>query len=67
MMKKVEFFYNYTAIKQGVYNKFNCGTFGASNLDGAVRGGDAFKALYKDAKEMYPDAESIDVTAFNRI
>jgi hypothetical protein len=68
-MKKQKFFYNYTANKKNGYDKFSYGIITATHDgDGDMDLIDEiFEKLKSLAKEDYPDADNINITAFNRV
>jgi hypothetical protein len=69
-MKKQKFFYNYTANKKNGYDKFNYGimsTTSDDDDDGMDLIDEVFEKVNSLAKESYPDADNINITAFNRV
>jgi hypothetical protein len=68
-MNKQHFFYNYTANKKNGYDKFCYGILTAtSDGDGDMDLIDEiFEKVKSLAKEDYPDADNINITAFNRV
>ena len=68
-MKKQKFFYNYTANKKYVYDRYCYGIMTTeSNDDGDMDLIDeVFEKVKSLAKESYPDADNINITAFNRV
>jgi hypothetical protein len=68
-MNKQKFFYNYTANKKNGYDKFSYGIITATpDGDGDMDLIDEiFEKLKSLAKEDFPDADNINITAFNRV
>lgn len=69
-MTCVSYFYNYNADKRNEYSKFNFGILKVSDLsEDALEdiGVELFEKLKTEAKAAYPDADNINITAFNRI
>ena len=63
-MQEISWFYNYNAQKHTGYDKFNHGTLSA---DDDESGGEVYDYVVKMAREKYPDADNINITALNRI
>ena len=66
-MTKISFFYNYNAFKINSYDKFNYGILDLESDNDCFLAGAAIEKLKSNAKELYPDADSINITAFNRV
>jgi hypothetical protein len=68
-MIKQKFFYNYTANKKNGYNKFCYGIITTTSDDGDDMDliDEVFEKVKSTAKESYPDADDINITAFNRV
>ena len=68
-MNKQKFFYNYTANKKNGYDKFCYGIITATpDGDGDMDLIDEiFEKVKSLAKEDHPDADNINITAFNRV
>ena len=62
-MKEVRYFYNYNAAKVGKYDQFNHGILTSSDETGDK----IHERMMKIAREKYPDADNINITALNRI
>jgi hypothetical protein len=66
-MTKQSFFYNYDAVQINGYNKFNYGIMDLESDEDCFLSGAAIDKLKSNAKELYPDADSINIKAFNRV
>ncbi|AUG84986.1 hypothetical protein MAELSTROM_67 [Pseudoalteromonas phage Maelstrom] len=66
-MKKGSFFYNYTALKTGVYNKFSYGIISVECDEDRELSSEAFEAIKKESNKQFPDADNINFTAFNPV
>ena len=66
-MIKGQFFYNYTAQKRNSYDKFSYGTFILTCDDSKNFADEGFNEMKKIMNDEYPDADSLNLTAFNRI
>tara|TARA_R110000803_G_scaffold113009_1_gene181443 strand:- start:428 stop:631 length:204 start_codon:yes stop_codon:yes gene_type:complete len=67
-MKKQKFFYNFTANKKNVYDKFCYGIITTNSDDDDMDLIDeVFEKVKSLAKESHPDADNINITAFNRV
>ena len=66
-MTKQSFFYNFTASRVSGYSKFNYGILSAESDDDKSLADEVLKNLKSKAKEEYPDADDINITAFNRV
>ena len=60
---KRKYFYNYTANKQGVYDKFRHGVISVDGDDEE----DIHSYVLADARKNYPDADNINITALNKL
>jgi uncharacterized membrane-anchored protein len=66
-MNRQSFFYNFTASRVNGYSKFNFGIITADSKDDKSLADKILNKLQSNAKEEYPDADDINVTAFNRV
>ena len=66
-MLEGKFFYNYTAQKKGSYDKFSYGTFRLRCDESKIFEDEAFAEMKNIMNNEYPDADSLNLTAFNRI
>ncbi len=69
-MNRQSFFYNFTAIRVNGYSKFKyciMTTKIDSDVDDADLADYFLEELKANAKEEYPDADAINVTAINRV
>ena len=66
-MSKQQFFYNYTASQHKVHDKFNFGIMIAEIDDNECLADDALEELRAEALKDHPNADSINITAFNRV
>jgi hypothetical protein len=66
-MEKKSFFYNYDAVKVNGYSKFNYGIIDVESDDDCFLAGVVLDKIKSNAKELYPDADSINIIAFNRV
>lgn len=65
---KVQFFYNYDVNKAGEYNKFNYGISTVNNCDSYEQAVDlAMNEIKKEARELYPNYDNLNIKAFNRL
>lgn len=63
---KRKYFYNYRAMKKDEYDRFAHGVI-TSDGDDADDGEAIYNYIMSTAKESYPDADSINITALNKI
>jgi hypothetical protein len=68
-MNKQSFFYNYTANKANCYDKFNYGIMTAKTEDDNDHDliNRVLEKVKSTARESHPDADNINITAFNRV
>ncbi len=66
-MSKGKFFYNYTAQKKNSYDKFAYGTITLVCDDSKDVADEGFSEIKKIMNDEYPDADTLNLTAFNRI
>jgi hypothetical protein len=67
-MTTQKFFYNLNASKENGYNKFSYGILTTkSNGDDVDLIDEVFEKVKSLAREGYPDADAINITAFNRV